>query len=63
MLGPGGGGAAVTAKDVTVNISVQMEGRCRVCGKKGPTFAVDADSPGICQKCLISAVTAKAAKR
>ena len=46
---------------MTVNISVQMEGRCRVCGKKGPVYAVDADSPGICQKCLLAAV--KAGKR
>ena len=48
---------------MTVEISVQMEGHCRVCGKKGVTYAVDADSPGICQKCLVSAVVAKAAKR
>jgi len=48
---------------MTVKISVQMEGRCRVCGKKGQTYAVDADSPGICQKCLLAAVTAKAVRR
>ena len=46
-----------------VEISVQMEGCCRVCGKKGPVYSVDADSPGICQKCLLAAVKAQAAKR
>jgi len=40
----------------TIEISVQMEGRCRLCGKKGPTYAVDAHSPGICSKCIVKAV-------
>jgi len=48
---------------MSITISMQMEGRCRVCGKKGPTYAVDADSPGICQKCLLAAVKAKAVRR